>query len=394
VDCLVCHDSTGTYKKFPTDCGNPVYEEKKFGDKVFKPVNLKEVAQHVSRPSRKNCGACHFFGGGGDGVKHGDLDSSLSAPLKSLDVHMDKTGLNYNCQRCHTTEMHHIQGRHYSDPAANDHKAAMPKDSANRIACESCHTDRPHKKNQKMNDHTDKVACQSCHIPLFARENPTVMFWDWSKAGKKSEDGKPIDVKNKETGIAYSTMKGELHWAKNQVPEYFWYNGAMQHMKVGDKVTEINGPIQLYRVLGSPTDSNSRIAPFKVHRGIQPYDVENHLVVIPKLFGKPGTGAYWGDYDWMKASETGMKVAGLPFSGKLEFRETVTYWPLNHMVAPKEQSLKCEECHAQDGRLQKLTGFYMPGRDKSQGIDLLGWVLVAVSGIGASIHGLLRIFKR
>lgn len=96
----------------------------------------------------------------------------------------------------------------------------------------------------------------------------------------------------------------------------------------------------------------------------------------------------------MKASETGMKVAGLPFSGKLEFRETVTYWPLNHMVAPKEQSLKCEECHAQDGRLQKLTGFYMPGRDKSQGIDLLGWVLVAVSGIGASIHGLLRIFKR
>jgi len=96
----------------------------------------------------------------------------------------------------------------------------------------------------------------------------------------------------------------------------------------------------------------------------------------------------------MKASEIGMKVAGLPFSGKLEFRETVTYWPLNHMVAPKEQSLKCEECHAQDGRLQKLTGFYMPGRDKSQGIDLLGWVLVAVSGIGASIHGLLRIFKR
>ncbi len=27
-----------------------------------------------------NCGSCHFNGGGGDGVKHGDLDSSLNHP--------------------------------------------------------------------------------------------------------------------------------------------------------------------------------------------------------------------------------------------------------------------------------------------------------------------------
>jgi len=45
------------------------------------------------------CGACHFHAGGGDGGKHGDLDFSLVAPPRELDVHLsagpafdDRTG--------------------------------------------------------------------------------------------------------------------------------------------------------------------------------------------------------------------------------------------------------------------------------------------------------------
>jgi len=392
VDCLVCHDSTGKYKKFPTDCGHPAYEEKKFMDKVFPKLDLKEIAQNVSNPDRRNCGACHFFGGGGNGVKHGDLDTSLLAPSKALDVHMDKAGLNYSCGKCHTTEAHHIEGRHYSDPASNDHNSAMPKDNRNRIACESCHSATPHKNNEKLNHHTDKVACQTCHIPAFARENPTVMWWDWSKAGKKAEDGKPVKSKNEQTGVEYTTMKGEQHWKKNQSPDYYWYNGSMTYIKAGDRIA-LTAPVKLSVPAGGQNDPNSRIAPFKIHKGIQPVDEKNQTILIPKLFGKPGSGAYWADYDWQKAGEIGMAAAGLPFSGHVGFAETWTFWPINHMVAPKEQSLKCDACHSGVGRLKDLGGFYMPGRDKSRVIDMIGWGLVGLYGIGAGLHGILRLFK-
>src|SRR5690606_24804870 len=69
VDCLVCHDNSGTYKKIPTGAGMP--DEN---------VDLLKVAQSVGKTSRNNCGICHFDGGGGTGVKHGDLDDSLYDP--------------------------------------------------------------------------------------------------------------------------------------------------------------------------------------------------------------------------------------------------------------------------------------------------------------------------
>ena len=43
VDCLACHDNTGTYKKFGTDAGYPLYADREFepmegppGKKAFK----------------------------------------------------------------------------------------------------------------------------------------------------------------------------------------------------------------------------------------------------------------------------------------------------------------------------------------------------------------------
>ncbi len=38
-------------------------------------------------PDRTNCGSCHFNGGGGNNVKHGDLDESLYNPTETTDVH-------------------------------------------------------------------------------------------------------------------------------------------------------------------------------------------------------------------------------------------------------------------------------------------------------------------
>ena len=85
IDCVVCHDRTGTYYKMPPGKGNPACSTMFEG---LKPFDLAKVAQSAGKPERENCGGCHFNGGGGDGVKHGDLNSSLINPPRGLDVHM------------------------------------------------------------------------------------------------------------------------------------------------------------------------------------------------------------------------------------------------------------------------------------------------------------------
>ncbi|MBE9559645.1 MAG: cytochrome C, partial [Proteobacteria bacterium] len=90
VDCLVCHDTTGDYYKAEENGGLP-----------RESVDLAHVAQNVGKTSRDTCGACHFFGGGNDGVKHGDMDTSLAAPERELDVHMDALGEDFTCATCH-----------------------------------------------------------------------------------------------------------------------------------------------------------------------------------------------------------------------------------------------------------------------------------------------------
>jgi octaheme c-type cytochrome (tetrathionate reductase family) len=439
VDCLVCHDQTGTYKKFPTAAGHPAYEEMEWPKGSGKPwpaVDLKTVAQNVGAPTRHNCGTCHFFGGGGEGVKHGDMDVQLDSlkglPHRSLDVHMATDGANFNCTQCHTTREHAVSGRCFEVPAVEEREFVMRGVETNLLACESCHTSRPHQNpdvrtmiNNKLNDHSDKVSCQACHIPSMAREKATKMWWDWSKAGRKTDDGKPIVTKtevtgmdgSKETVASYDTKKGEFIWARDAVPEYIWYNNTVKHTFMGDTVDDVtpardkclhshgrydkideNKPVVfINRVETGYEDPSARIWPAKVHRGIQPYDTELKTLVIPKLF--PGSGpdkgeAYWKIYDWDRAIAAGMAYANLPYSGQWGWIQTEMIWPLKHTVAPKEDALACHDCHARDGRLSspQLANFYMPGRDSSRLVDILGIAMIA-GAIGlALLHGVLRLF--
>ena len=395
IDCLVCHEQTGTYKKFPTLAGHPVRKPTKFGKKTFLPPDWNAVAQSVGRPTRNNCGTCHFFGGGGDGVKHGDLDSSLFAPSKALDVHMDAQGKNFNCVRCHTTVAHDISGRSYKTPAFETRKSLVEDDLTGKITCVSCHTATPHKKGSKPNDHTDVVACQTCHIPTFAREKPTKMWWDWSKAGIKKE-GKPYVEKGPFGKPIYMTKKGEMRWEKSVAPDYFWYNGAIETLTARDTI-DPTSPIAVNRPLGKPSDPNARIFPFKVHRAMQPMDKKARNLIIPQLFGKKGSEAYWKTYDWKRAAASGMAKAGLPFSGEIAFAETSYVFPITHRVAPKEKSVACSECHVrQNGRLsaQQMKTFYMPGRDAGGPLEASGWALVLASLLGVFTHAALRLISR
>ena len=353
--------------------GHPPYVEKTFASKKkFNPVNLSKAAQSVGKPKRNNCGVCHFNGGGGDGVKHGDMDQSLITPDKNLDVHMG--GEDMACVDCHKTVKHHIPGSIY--------EYHNPEE---RPMCSNCHTETPHKI-AKLNDHTGKVACQTCHIPAYARGGtPTKMNWDWSKAGDKSR-------KNSKT---YDVKKGEFILGSNVTPEYFWHNGDMDNTLPTDKFNPSEGPIVLNKILGSPSDTNSKIYPFKVHRGKQIFDAQYNNFIVPKLFGSKESGAYWKTFDWGKAATAGMKNIGLPYSGEYTFVETEMNWAITHMVAPKEQALSCNECHtdADEGRMAGIEGVYIPGRDHSSFVDQAGIGLLGLTFLGVFVHIFAHFFS-
>ena len=396
VDCLVCHDTTGDYKKYPTAAGHPNYEPKAWppkSDKIRPVADLKKVAQNVGASSRQNCGACHFYGGGGDGVKHGDLDSSLVNPPKELDVHMSKDGGNFTCATCHNPKGHEVPGSRFLAKAKDMDGIDKPSNHyKDHTTCESCHGMTPHKEKEKLNDHTDKVACQTCHIPEYARGGiATKMWWDWSQGGKM-KDGKPFVVKDDHGHQIYNSKKGDFKLGENVVPEYEWFDGNITYTLRSDKI-DPSKPVPINKFGGAYDDPKARIWPFKVMRGKQAYDTELNTLLASHVFGKDDS-SYWNNFDWDKALKYGSDYLGEPFSGKFDFVETKYYWPQTHMVAPKDEALMCRDCHKEDGRLASLQGFYMPGRGQTKTLDMLGFGLIGLTGTGVVIHGLLRFFTR
>lgn len=310
VDCLVCHDQSGTYVKAG-------------GGQPAEGVDLLVAARSVTLPTRQNCGTCHFFGGGGEAVKHGDLDPSLYFPPETVDVHMGR--YDFQCTTCHTTDDHSIQGKAMSVTIDN---------TQNQVACTDCHQPDVHD-DDRINAHVENLACQTCHIPAGAVRIPTKMEWDWSTAGQDL----PEDPHE------YLKIKGSFVYDSNITPDYDWYNGKVDRYLMGglldeDGVTVLNDP------LGDINDPAAKIWPFKIHFGQQPYDLEYNYLLQPKTVGE-----YWVNFDWDAAFKAGAEASGLDYSGQYGFAETVMYWNLSHMVTPKEYALQCTDCHGENTRM-------------------------------------------
>lgn len=371
VDCMVCHDNSDTYLKGSAMAGYP--------DRT---VNLEKVAQSVGDPKRSNCGACHFFSGGGNNVKHGDLESAQLSCSRDIDVHMATNGMNMECVACHTATNHQILGKLYS----------VSPDNTNRVTCEQCHTTTPHL-SDVLNRHGSKIACQTCHIPEYAKVNSTKMAWKWSEAGKL-KNGEPYEEEDSLGNHNYMSIKGKFVWANHVKPDYIWFNGTAEQYVLGDTIQSV--PVKMNTLHGSYTDKNSKIIPVKIHVGDQIYDKVYNRLIQPKLFGEAaGDSAFWKDFNWKEAAEAGMKQSGLPFSGEYGFIETVMYWPINHMVSPKEQAVSCAECHTRDnGRLAKLTDFYLPGRDRNMALDTFGLWAFILTSLGVFGHAAVRIIAK
>lgn len=325
VDCLACHADMNLYGK--DLFGNPADG-----------VDLLAAAQSVRAPTRENCGKCHFDGGGGNGVKHGDLDESLYFPDQSLDVHMGGK-LNMQCTDCHVTKDHRILGRMLADNYTID-----PKE---QVSCEQCHVDQKHE-DERINTHLSAVACQTCHIPAMALEDPTKVTWDWSQAG---QEGRVEDH------FTYLKIKGEFTYEKNFKPTYLWFNGNNEYRYIlsdplgKDGITYINKPA------GDIKDSSAKIFPFKLHIAKQPYDIKNNYLLQPVTSGE---GGFWTTFDWNSSFELAAPITGLDYSGKYGFTETYMYWATTHMVQSADKALQCDSCHGESGRMNWETLGY-PG---------------------------------
>jgi octaheme c-type cytochrome (tetrathionate reductase family) len=319
VDCLVCHESSGRYVK--GEGGMPTPQS-----------DLVAAARSVGTPSRENCLGCHAYGGGGQAVKHGDIDSSLIHPPVDEDVHMGRHGMI--CVDCHGSPDHQLRGRAFS----------VSVEDAHGVACTDCHRPGEHK-DARLDVHLSALACQACHIPSFARTIPTKATWDWSKAGDKTRE---------DDAHHYLKIKGEFTYEQDVVPEYRWFDMTVTRYLAGDvidpsRVTPLNSP------RGGIRDKAARIWPFKVHRARQPYDVVNRYLLAPVTGGE---GGYWTSFDWDRSMQLAVKPTGLAYSGQLGFAETEMVWPLSHMVVGRDKALGCTDCHGDKGRLDwKALGY-------------------------------------
>ena len=323
VDCLACHADMNLYAK--ADYGYPALG-----------VDLLAAAQSVRNPGRDNCGACHFDGGGGNGVKHGELDEHLYYPDGNLDVHMG--ALDFLCTDCHQTQEHDILGKLVAD------NYQIPADD--QVQCTNCHDSQLHA-DERMNAHIQTVACQTCHIPTIGVMDPTKVYWDWSTAGLGDQ---PDDH------LTYLKIKGSFVYEQNFTPAYTWFNGDLSYRYILGDTIDPSQPTVLDQPAGDIQDSNALIFPFKIHIAKQPYDTVNNLLLQPLTAREDG---FWTTFDWASALQLGADISGLNYSGEYGFAETWMYWPVTHTVRPAADALTCDNCHGPDGRMDwQALGYY------------------------------------
>jgi len=343
VDCLACHDQSGTYKKDLTTAGLPM---------ATVDLNLvaRSVAQNNGKPSRVACIACHANAGGGDNVKHGDIAMSLANTTREYDVHMGTDGGDLLCVDCHSVK------KDASDKMVDHGIGGMAfhsVDDGDMQECGDCHGDRANIHAGKSvepilaNAAHDVLACQVCHIPAIARETSTKVEWYWSDAG---QDIDPIPNDPATGRDTYDKKKGSFVWANNVRPTLLYYDGKWNRMMINENDQYTATPVDL----GSPTADyqtpGAMIYPFKKMVGNQVADAGNQTMLVPHLFGgKGGPNPYWAKYDWDLALQDGAAYTGQTYSGAYEFVDTFMYLKVDHEVAPAEQALgmggDCADCH-------------------------------------------------
>ena len=319
IDCLMCHASG--YQRDLVAAAD--------GSLAWKPIlwknreGLDSVAKRISRPTRTMCLRCHSASGGGPNYKRGDLEYVLADPPRGHDVHMATDGANLQCVDCHAGTDHRVIGRG-ADLAATD-------SPGKNLSCNgACHDASPHRQ-PVLNRHAARVYCTSCHVPAFARDEPTDMVRDWSKAAYNAE---------KEKYTATIALQ------KDVKPVYAWFNGnSVATLPKQRARTDAAGHVVMMAPVGTRLDPSARIYPFKLHRGRMPL-MTGRRWIIPMLVEE-----FFADGN----VDAAVKNASREFYGvpdpTYSWTDTVRYMGIFHGVQPAAKAVGCLECHSPVGRL-------------------------------------------
>jgi hypothetical protein len=315
VDCLACHADMSVYSK--GEYGDPA-----------EGVDLLAAARSVRAPTRDNCGTCHFDGGGGNGVKHGDLDESLYFPSESLDIHMGG-GNNMLCTDCHWTEDHQILGRMLSDNYTID--------PAEQVSCEQCHVDQQHG-DERIDGTSPQSPARPATSPRWRSKTRPKCIGTGHRRPRK--DAKTITSPISRSKVNSSTIKTSR-------PPTSGTTGITN--TATSSATRQRGRRDLHQqTCGQYRRPNRKDLPLQTAHAKQPYDTINKYLLAPITAGENG---FWTTFDWDSGFELAEERMGLPYSGQFGFAETYMYWPTTHMVQSADKALQCDSCHSENGRM-------------------------------------------
>lgn len=316
VDCLICHSATYTRDLAEGEGGRLRWAP------AMKPDALLLAAQNPQLPDAAICLRCHAGSGGGVNFKRGDLEQA-SVRARSFDVHL---GSSMTCLQCHKSQDHRFVGAG-SQMAGQDPVATE--------GCSKCHDGRTAHKDATLAKHLSRVACTTCHVPSFAKDKPTDVRRDFSRA-EKTHDG--------------SKYEPAITFQKDVRPVYAWWNGKGSIALPDAPVPRGASALKLYAPAGSRSDATAKIHPFKLHTARMPVESSSRRLIPVKV------GILFKTGDTAAAIREGGKAAGMEVNG-VEWVETERLMSIFHEVAPKESALRCDDCHG-GGRMDwKALGY-------------------------------------
>ncbi len=317
-------------------------------DEAHMAISVLEAARTVHLPTRASCLRCHATAGGRDGGKRGDISSVTASPPLTSDIHMSPQGADLTCSTCHSAGAHRFRGRGLD---------LRPNDSAERLTCARCHTERPHgdysTEQPSRDGHAERVACQSCHIPQFARDLPTEMTRDWL-----TPQFDPV------------ACSGQGGWAPsitlrtNVTPVYQWFDGTSRIYVLGQSASaDPNGEYGLAVPNGSVTSAGAKVYPMKRHTSVQPRHRATGQMIPQSTF------VFFTTASFTQAIDAGQLQTGL--SGPYDLVPTYELQTINHGV--QTTTLNCVSCHGD------ASGYPGSGARVMQPVAELGYALKGTS---------------
>ena len=246
----------------------------------------------------------------------------------------------------------------------------------------------------KLNDHTDR---RSRARPATSRAMQGAACrprcaWDWSTAGQRGPDGKPLIRKDAEGQVVYIGTKGdfvigrERHSGVHLVQRNGEVHAGRRQDRGSNGQRGSDQPVRRQRGRRQIADLAGKGVPRQA--GVRP---RQQVAGGRRISPARTTRAYWTNLELEKAVAAGMAASTRLSRCKVDFIETESMWPITHMVAPAKDALqckpatqraagsrKCPACTCRDGQAITHRGS-TPRAGCSPALMLLG---VMVHGVG------------